>query len=110
VHLTFGLDVVLWVGQLRLGNHQRLDEIHACVRERLARLGVSLSRREGMYLVEAFCALLRAASLAKEDQEWRREVAKNGGIIVSIDGIKPDGGNKILRHGRNVAFLRFLLG
>jgi hypothetical protein len=28
--MTFGLDVVLWVGQLRLGKHQTLDA-HPCI-------------------------------------------------------------------------------
>ena len=70
--------------------------IHAAVRERLARLGVSISRREVMYLFDAFCAVLRAASEAKEDKEWMSQVAKNAGIIVSIDGIKPDGGNETI--------------
>src|SRR5207247_10436100 len=87
--MTFGLDVVLWGGQLRLGKHQTLDETHASLRERLAPLGVSISRREVMCLFDAFCAVLRAASEAREDKEWMREGAKNAGIIVSIDGIKP---------------------
>ena len=85
--MTCGLDVVLWVGLLRLGIHQTLDEIYAALRERLAKLGVSISRREVMYLFDAFCAVLRAASDAKEDKEWLGEVANNKGIIVSIDGI-----------------------
>src|SRR5947207_16013282 len=38
--MAFGLDVVLWVGQLRLGKHQTLDKIHASVRERVHQLGV----------------------------------------------------------------------
>jgi hypothetical protein len=106
--MTFGLDVVLWVGQLRLGNHQTLDEIHASVQERLAKLRVSISRREVMYLFDAFCAVLRAASDAKEDKEWLGEVAKNKGIIVSIDGIKPDGGNETVYLVRDALTGRLL--
>ena len=106
--MTFGLDVVLWVGQLRLGKHQTLDEIHASVRERLARLGVSISSREVMYLFDAFCAVLRAASEAKEDKEWMSEVAKNAGIIVSIDGIKPDGGTETIYLVRDALTGRLL--
>src|SRR5947208_1616680 len=106
--MTFGLDVVLWVGQLRLGKHQTLDETHASVRERLAPLGVSISRREVMYLFDAFCAVLRAASEAKEDKEWMSEGAKNAGIIVSIDGIKPDGGNETVYLVRDTLTGRLL--
>jgi hypothetical protein len=85
----FGLDIVLLVGKLHLGNHQTLDEMHETVSERLAPLGVSISRREILYLFDAFSALLRATSDVKEDQEWLDLVEKNGGILVSIDGIQP---------------------
>ena len=30
----------------------------------------------------------------KEDKEWFAQVEKNGGMIVSIDGIQPDKGNE----------------
>jgi len=30
----------------------------------------------------------------KEDKEWFDQVEKNGGMIVSIDGIQPDKGNE----------------
>jgi len=91
---TFGLDIVILAGQLRLGKHQTLDEAHEQISERLASLGVRISRREVLYLFDAFCTLLRAASDVKEDKEWFAQVEKNGGIIVSIDGIQPDKGNE----------------
>jgi hypothetical protein len=106
--MTFGLDVVLWVGQLRLGEHRTLDEMHASLGTRLALLGVSISRREVMYLFDAFCAVLRAASEAKEDKEWLGEVAKNKGIILSMDGIKPDGGNETIYLVRDALTGRLL--
>jgi hypothetical protein len=43
---TFGLDVVLLVGRLHLGKHQTVDEVHQELQERLAPLGVTISRRE----------------------------------------------------------------
>lgn len=91
---TFGLDVIVLLGHLRLGKHQTLDEAHSEIKERLALIGVSISRREVLYLFEAFCTLLRAASDAKQDEEWLTQVKKNRGIIVSIDGIQPDKGNE----------------
>jgi len=30
----------------------------------------------------------------KQDKEWMKEVKKNKGIIVSMDGIQPDKGNE----------------
>ena len=41
---TYGLDIVLLVGRLHLGKHQTVDEIHEELLERLAPLGVSISR------------------------------------------------------------------
>jgi hypothetical protein len=91
---TYGLDIVLLVGHLRLGKHQTIDEVHEKLLERLAPLGVSISRREILYLFEAYCTLVRASSAARDDQQWLAQVAKNGGIIVSVDGIQPEKGNE----------------
>ena len=91
---TYGLVIVLLVGRLHLGKHQAVDEVHEELLERLAPLGVKISRREILYLFEAYCTLLRASSEAKDVMEWLRQVEKNGGIIVSVDGIQPEKGNE----------------
>jgi hypothetical protein len=93
-YFTFGLDIVVLVGRLHLGKHQTVDEVHEELLERLAPLGVTISRREILYLFEAYCTLLRASSEAKDDQAWLAQVKKNGGIIVSVDGIQPEKGNE----------------
>jgi hypothetical protein len=91
---TYGLDIVLLVGRLHLGKHQTVDEVHQELLERLAPLGVRISRREILYLFEAYGTLLRASSEAKDDLEWLAQVKKHGGIIVSVDGIQPEKGNE----------------
>src|SRR5213080_2939105 len=93
-HFTYGLDMVLLVGRLRLRQHQTVDEIHQEVLRRLEPLGVKIARREILYLFEAYCTLLRASSEAKDDVEWLAQVEKNGGILVSVDGIQPEKGNE----------------
>src|SRR5438445_4039181 len=93
-HFTYGLDIVLLVGRLRLREHQTVDEIHQEVLTRLEPLGVKIARREILYLFEAYCTLLRASSEAKDDVEWLAQVQKNGGIIVAVDGIQPEKGNE----------------
>lgn len=93
---TFGLDVVLLVGRLHLGAHQTLDETHRQVLARLGRLGTSISRREVLYLFDAYCTLLRVGTDAKEDENWQEQAKQNGGIIVSMDGIQPDKGNETI--------------
>ena len=92
--MTYGLDIVLLVGRRRLREHRTVDEIHRELLGRLEPLGVKIARREILYLFEAYCTLLRAASEAKDDQQWLGQVEKNGGIIVSLDGIQPDKGNE----------------
>jgi len=91
---TYGVDIVLLVGRLRLREHQTVDEIHQQLLKRLKPLGVKIARREVLYLFEAYCTLLRAASSAKDDGEWLGQVEKHGGIIVSVDGIQPEKGNE----------------
>src|SRR5437764_6804558 len=92
--MTYGLDIVLLVGRLHLREHRTVDEIHQEVLTRLEPLGVKIARREILYLFEAYCSLLRATSLAKDDQEWLAQVEKNGGIIGAVDGIQPEKGNE----------------
>jgi hypothetical protein len=106
--MAFGLDIVILVGHLRLGKHQTQDEIHEELSERLAPLGVSISRREVMYLFEAFSAVLRSSSDAARDKAWKSQVEKNKGIIISIDGIKPDGGNETIYLVRDALTGRLL--
>lgn len=106
--MTFGLDIVILVGHLRLGKHQTLDETHAELCERLTPLGASISRREVMYLFDTFCTVLRAASDALQDKEWQKKVEKNRGIILSIDGIKPDGSNETVYLVRDALTGRLL--
>jgi hypothetical protein len=105
---TYGLDIVLLAGQLRLGQHQTVDEVHQELLERLVPLGVTISRREILYLFEAYSTLLRASSEVKDDQAWLSQVKKNGGIIVSVDGIQPEKGNETVYMVRDALTGRVL--
>src|SRR5438105_3503860 len=108
-YFTFGLDIVLLVGRLRLSEHQTVDEIHQELLARLEPLGVKIARREILYLFEAYCTLMRASSEAKDDQEWLAQVQKNGGIIVSVDGIQPEKGNETVYLVRDALTGRVLV-
>lgn len=109
---TFGLDIVIHVGHLRLSKHLTLDEVHQALQQDLSKQNVTISRREIMYLFEAYCSLLRAAQQPGEDAEfqaWRAKVQANGGLILSIDGIQPDKGNETLYLVRDVLTGRVLV-
>jgi hypothetical protein len=105
---TFGLDVVLLVGHLRLAQHQTLDELHVALQARLTPLGVSISRREILYLFDAYCTLLRASQSIADDHAWQAQTHTNGGVIISIDGIQPDKGSETIYLVRDVVTGRLL--
>lgn len=106
---TFGLDVLVLAGTLRLGEHRTLDEVHWALLERLGSLNVSISRREVGYLIETYAALLRTASEVAHDEEWLEQMQAQGGMLLSIDGIQPDQGNTTVYLVREVESGRILL-
>jgi hypothetical protein len=87
---TFGLDIVLEVGHLRLREHKTVDEIHHSLSQHLALLDQTISRREILFLFEAYAALLRAGTEVIHDEAWKEQVRQNTGIVLSIDGIQKD--------------------
>ncbi len=105
---TFGLDIVLFVGHLRLKEHKTVDEIHQSLLQQLAPLEQTISRREILFLFEAYAALLRAGTEVSHDEAWKEQVRKNKGIVLSIDGIQPDKGNETIYLLRDVLTGRIL--
>ncbi len=105
---TFGLDIVLEVGHLRLKEHKTVDEIHQHLLDQLAPLQQTISRREILFLFEAYTALLRAGTEVSQDEAWKEHVRNNTGILLSIDGIQPDAGNETIYLLRDVLTGRIL--
>jgi hypothetical protein len=95
-------------GLLRLAQHQTVDQAHAAIQERLTPVGASISRREILYLFDAYCTLLRASQDIAADHAWPTTARANGGIILSIDGIQPDKGNETIYLVRDVVTGRLL--
>jgi hypothetical protein len=105
---TFGLDCVILVGHLRLAQQHTLDQAHQAIQARLRPFGLTMSRRETLYLFEAYCTLIRAAQEIATDTAWQDQVRANGGLILSIDGIQPDKGNETVYLVRDVLSGRVL--
>ncbi len=105
---TFGVDLVILIGQLRLAQQHSLDQAHQAVQARLAPFGLTMSRRETLYLFEAYCTLVRAAQDCATDTAWQDQVRTHGGLIISIDGIQPDKGNETVYLVRDVLTGRLL--
>lgn len=105
---TFGLDIVILVGHLRLAQHQTLDQTHLALLTRLAPFDQTISRREISYLFDAYTTLVRATHQVADDTAWHEQVRANGGLIISIDGIQPDKGNQTVYLVRDVLTGRLL--
>lgn len=106
---TFGLDVIVWIGHLRLAQHQTLDQTHQALQQRLAPFHLTISRREVLYLFEAYCTLLRSSQQLAGDLLWQEQVRANGGLILSLDGIQPDKGNETVYLVRDILTGRLLV-
>jgi hypothetical protein len=87
---SFGFDVIVQVGRWRFWDHRTLDEIAALMQA----LRLPVSRRQILYLIGDFLALLRAAQPAKI--EAQRPYFQRHGLVLSIDGMEPEQGNEML--------------
>jgi len=105
---TFGLDIIVLVGHLRLAQHHTLDQAHQVLQARLAPFAQTISRREISYLFDAYTTLVRATHEVADDSAWQEQVRANGGLIISIDGIQPDKGNETVYLVRDVLTGRVL--
>ncbi len=105
---TFGLDIVVLVGHLRLAQHQTLDQTHQVLQTRLDPFAQTISRREISYLFDTYTTLVRATHEVADDTAWHEQVRANGGLIISIDGIQPDKGNETVYLVRDVLSGRVL--
>jgi hypothetical protein len=85
-----------------------VDEIHRSLSTHLAPLEQTISRREILFLFEAYAALLRAGTEVSHDEAWKEQVRHNKGIVLSIDGIQPDNGNETIYLMRDVLTGRML--
>jgi hypothetical protein len=105
---TFGLDIVVLVGHLRLAHHHTVDQAHQVLQARLDPVEQTISRREISYLFDAYTTLVRATQEIADDTAWQEQVRANGGLIISIDGIQPDKGNETVYLVRDVLTGRVL--
>ncbi|HEX2081524.1 MAG TPA: ISNCY family transposase [Longimicrobium sp.] len=89
-HHEFGLDVIALIGALRYVQHQSVPEMHRTLRER----GVDIAERNVTYLLERYDELL---ALSLSDPDRLREItAREGRVILALDGLQPDVGHEVL--------------
>jgi len=88
-YYRYGLDVIVYIGQQRLREKRTIPEIHRalCGREK----PVSISEREVQYLFDVYLTLI-ACSHGERIEKYRSEIEANGGVVLAIDGAKPEKG------------------
>ena len=88
-HHEFGLDVIALIGAMRYVQHLSVPEMHRALRER----DVDIAERN-VYLLERYDELL---ALSLTDAERLREItAREGRVILALDGLQPDVGHEVL--------------
>jgi hypothetical protein len=89
-HHEFGLDVIALIGALRYVQHQSVPEMHRTLQAR----GVDIAERSVTYLLERYDELL---ALSLTDAERLREItAREGRVVLALDGLQPDVGHEVL--------------
>jgi hypothetical protein len=89
-HHEFGLDVIATIGALRYTQHQSVPEMHRTLQAR----GVAIAERSVTYLLERYDELL---AISLTDPERLREItAREGRVILALDGLQPDVGHEVL--------------
>jgi hypothetical protein len=86
-YYSYGLDVIVAIGQGRLRRQRTIPELHGQLRQG----GMAISEREVEYLFDAYLLLL-ACSHGARLERYRPEIESNGGIVLAIDGAKPEKG------------------
>ncbi len=97
-HITYGTDVLAYVGQLRFEEHKTRSEIMELLNER----GITVSDRHVQKLYERYAVLLRSSSESYAKEKLTKVVEQHNGIILSMDGVQPEKGNETLYVIREV--------
>jgi hypothetical protein len=93
---TYGLEVVVHIGHLWFHEHRNRSEIHALLRDQ-----VPVSERHVQNLFESYLALLRCDQ-ARQIAQLPALAERQGGLVLSLDGLRPENGNESLYVLREV--------
>lgn len=88
-YYSYGLDVIVRIGQQRLREYQTIPEIHRHLQGLPQPLRIS--EREVEYLFDAYLLLL-ACSHGERLAKYQPQIEANQGIVLAIDGAKPEKG------------------
>jgi hypothetical protein len=86
---TYGLDVIAQIGWWRDREHLNREQIHVRLRDH----GVQISEREVDYLYGRYQVLLGCAERL-DIQRLHKIGQERGGLIISLDGLNPEGASE----------------
>ena len=86
-YYSYGLDVIVYIGQQRLREKRTIPEIHRLLSEK----PIPISERAVEYLFDSYL-VLSACSQGARIEKYRPEIEANGGVVLAIDGAKPEKG------------------
>jgi hypothetical protein len=94
---TYGLDVIAQIGWWRDREHLNRQQIHQQLTER----GVQMSERQVDHLYARYQVLLGCAERLNRPR-LQAVVAERGGLLLSLDGLEPEGASEQLWVVREV--------
>lgn len=101
---TYGLDVIAQIGWWRDREHLKRQQIHSRLEER----GVQISERQVDHLYARYQVLMGCAE--RLERARVEQIAKErGGLMVSLDGLEPEGASEQLWVVREVQTDRILV-
>src|SRR5690242_17689968 len=86
----FGLDVMALVGRLRHHEHRSVPEIHQALRAQQ----VAIAERSVTNVLDRYDELL--ATSVTDSTRLRSLLARQGRVILALDGLQPDVGHEVL--------------
>lgn len=101
---SYGLDVIVQVGWWRDREHLNRKQIHS----RLEGCGVQVCERQVDHLYARYQVLLGCAE-RPEMHQLEAAVKEQGGLIISLDGLEPEGASEQLWVVREVQTERILV-
>lgn len=85
---SYSLEVLVHIGNQRLRHCKTMPEIY---KELVEEYGVQISERHVLNLYDEYL-VLSACSHGKRLGKYKEEIERNGGIVLAIDGAKPEKG------------------
>lgn len=89
--MSFGLDVVMAVGSMRIREDTSFPKIH----ERLVERGVPIAAMTVQYIFRYYLALTSCVA-GRVDEKLLRKLRRQGGIVPVIDGVQFGEGDPVL--------------